>query len=98
MIHISKNVCHLDGVFPTPTVLPPLFQVPCVFASKTGFITCPLTLQEQLSVWDVPPTFSNALSVSAQRSLMLCLRVPWKLLAGVVSICDAWLEGTGGGG
>ena len=89
MLKITPKLFHPDGIFPFQTRLPPLFQVPCVFVPSTGFTFRPLTLNEHLYVWDVIPTFSSTLSVSAHRSLLRYLQVPWKLLTGVVSLCDS---------
>ena len=43
--------------------------------------------------------FSNTLSLSAQQSLLRCLQLSWKLLTGVVSLCNSceyWHDGPRG--
>ena len=81
---VGGNTYHYRGLYPLLTKFAN-FLIPCVWARPVPWVRRKLSLEEMLSVYDVPLAFTALLSTGAQKRILRQLTVPHKVYSSVVS-------------
>ena len=81
---VGHNTYHYRGLYPLINKFAE-FLIPCVWARPVPWVRRKLSLEEMLSIYDVPVAFTALLSTAARKRILRQLTVPHKIYSSMVS-------------
>ena len=98
--HIGWGLYHPEALYPWDIALIPRFMVRCVYVQPLGYVKRIPTVEEGLSIRDIPRSFTQLLSKAQRLSLLRHITYPWKLFSVGIEMLNTCIVGntcSGGG-